>query len=53
MIKMFYSYLDLLKVYDFYVKLELSCCRIYCVNLPSSIDRIRLDRLKLGQNVFL
>ena len=39
MIKMFYSYLDLLKVYDFYVKLELSCCRIYCVNLPSSIDR--------------
>ena len=23
----------------FYVKLELSYCRIYCVNLPGSIDR--------------
>ena len=33
MIKMFQSSLDLLKVYVFYVKLESSCCRIYCVNL--------------------
>ena len=23
----------------FYIKLELSYCRIYCVNLPGSIDR--------------
>ena len=30
--------LDLLKVYAIYVKLESSCCKIYCVNLPGSID---------------
>ena len=23
----------------FYVKLESSCCKIYCVNLPGSIDQ--------------
>ena len=39
MIKTFQSCLDLLKVYAFYVKLESSCCRIYCVNLPGSINR--------------
>ena len=39
MIKMFQSCLDLLKVYAFYVKLELSCCRIYCVNMLGSIDQ--------------
>ena len=39
MIKTFQSCLDLLKVYAFYVKLELSCYRTYCVNLPGLIDR--------------
>ena len=39
MIKTFQSCLDLLKIYAFYVKLESSCCKIYYVNLPSSIDR--------------
>ena len=32
-----YSCLDLLKVYAFYAKLELSCCRIYHVNLPARL----------------
>ena len=39
MIKTFQFCLELLKVYAFYVKFELSCCRIYCVNLPGLIDR--------------
>ena len=39
MIKTFESCLDLLKVFAFYVKLESSSCRIYCVNLPSLIDQ--------------
>ena len=39
MIKTFQSYLDLLRVYAFYVKLESSCYRIYYLNLPGSIDQ--------------
>ena len=53
MIKTFQSCLDLLKVYAFYVKLESSCCRIYCVNLPSSIDReLDLTDQNLGRTFF-